>query len=201
MRYYIADCHFFHENMNNRMDMRGFFSKEEMNKYMIKQWNGRVKRNDEVVILGDLSYGNAKETETVLQTLNGVKTLIIGNHERYLNDKAFNKALFKKISYYEEMNDNKRKVILSHYPIFCYNGQNRLDELGNPKTYMLHGHTHNTDDQTLVDKFIQETKKIKRFISGKEISIPCNIINCFCMRSDYVPLTLDEWIVVDKKSS
>ena len=24
--------------------------------------------------------------------------------------------------------------------------------------------------------------------------IPCNMINCFCMYSDYVPLTLDEWI-------
>ena len=25
------------------------------------------------------------------------------------------------------------------------------------------------------------------------------MINCFCMFSDYVPLTLDEWIEVDRK--
>ena len=25
------------------------------------------------------------------------------------------------------------------------------------------------------------------------------MINCFCMFSDYVPLTLDEWIQADKK--
>jgi hypothetical protein len=28
--------------------------------------------------------------------------------------------------------------------------------------------------------------------------IPCQMINCFCMRSDYRPLTLDEWIALDR---
>ena len=39
MRYYIADCHFFHRKMNTEMDKRGFESVEEMNEYMIKKWN------------------------------------------------------------------------------------------------------------------------------------------------------------------
>ena len=39
MRYYISDLHFFHENMNTRMDKRGFESVEVMNEYMISQWN------------------------------------------------------------------------------------------------------------------------------------------------------------------
>ena len=30
------------------------------------------------------------------------------------------------------------------------------------------------------------------------VGIPCQMINCFCMFSDYVPLTLDEWIQLDK---
>ena len=54
MRYYIADCHFYHSAMNERMDKRGFKTVEEMNEYMIQQWNGRVRKNDEIVILGDL---------------------------------------------------------------------------------------------------------------------------------------------------
>ena len=29
--------------------------------------------------------------------------------------------------------------------------------------------------------------------------IPCNMINCFCMFSDYQPMTLDEWIEIDRK--
>ena len=56
MRYYIADLHFFHEAMNPRMDNRGFSDVEEMNEYMISKWNGKVRKNDDVVIIGDLSW-------------------------------------------------------------------------------------------------------------------------------------------------
>lgn len=31
---------------------------------------------------------------------------------------------------------------------------------------------------------------------GKKQKIPCNMINCFCMYSDYEPLTLNEWIIL-----
>ena len=54
MRYYIADLHFYHGAMSDRMDCRGFSSVEEMNEYMIGKWNGKVRENDEVVIIGDL---------------------------------------------------------------------------------------------------------------------------------------------------
>ena len=33
---------------------------------------------------------------------------------------------------------------------------------------------------------------------GETQHIPCNMINCFCMYSNYQPLTLDEWIACDK---
>ena len=39
MRFYIADLHFFHANMNYEMDMRGFENAEQMNEYMIARWN------------------------------------------------------------------------------------------------------------------------------------------------------------------
>ena len=108
--------------------------------------------------------------------------------------------MFEEIADYKEFNDNRRKVVCSHYPMFCYNGQYRLNEDGSPKTYMLYGHVHNTYDEHLVDCFIKETRNTKRCVYGKgDIEIPCNMINCFCMFSDYVPLILDEWIVLDDK--
>lgn len=54
MRYYIADLHFCHSNLNQRMDRRGFEDANSMNEYMIRQWNSRVRHGDEVVIIGDL---------------------------------------------------------------------------------------------------------------------------------------------------
>ena len=60
MRYYIADLHFCHSNLNQRMDRRGFEDANAMNEYMIRQWNSRVR-----------------------------KYLIVGNHDRYLDNNSF----------------------------------------------------------------------------------------------------------------
>lgn len=201
MRYYISDLHFYHANMNTQMDQRGFASFEEMNEYMIEQWNQKVRKNDEVVILGDFSIAKGEKTNELLHRLKGKKYLIVGNHDRFLNDKTFDRNLFKWIEPYMELNDNKRKVILSHYPVFCYNGQYRLNDQGEPKVYMLYGHVHNTFDELLINHFQNITREQKRMVyhANEERPIPCNMINCFCMFSDYTPLTLDEWIEVDAK--
>lgn len=201
MRYYISDLHFFHSNLNDRMDKRGFVSGEAMNEYMIRRWNDRVHKNDEVVILGDLSVGKAEETNEIIQRLKGKLYLITGNHDRFLQKKEFDASRFVWVKPYGEIHDNNRRVILSHYPVFCYNGQYLRDKKGNPRTYMLYGHVHNTYDEFLINQFIQRTRSSVRKVRGSEepMAIPCNMINCFCMFSDYVPLTLDEWIELDKK--
>ena len=200
MRYYIADPHFFHGALNTKMDRRGFESVEAMNEHMLRQWNRKVRKNDEVVILGDLSWGKAEETNELLDRLNGRLYLIQGNHDRFLKNKDYNAGRFVWIKPYEELQDNKRKVILCHYPIMCYNGQYRVDENGNPKVYMLYGHVHDTQDQRLLERFqaiTRETASVSP--GGKARQIPCNMINCFCMYSDYVPLTLDEWIACERR--
>ena len=200
MRYYIADSHFFHEALNTKMDKRGFENVEKMNDYMVEKWNTRVRNNDDVVILGDLSWGKAKETNELLERLNGRLYLIEGNHDRFLKNKEYNAGRFVWIKPYEELKDDKRKVVLCHYPIMCYKGQYHVDENGNPKVYMLHGHVHDTMDQRLLEQFQEITRESQvEGRDGRKHNIPCNLINCFCMYSDYTPLTLDEWIVCDRK--
>ena len=199
MRYYISDTHFCHRSLLDKMDVRGFESVEEMNEYMIDQWNQKVGKRDEVVILGDFSWGNAEETMDILRRLHGRKFLIRGNHDHFLDDKAFDPSLFGWVKDYAELNDNRRKVVLSHYPIVFYNGQYRRHENGNPKTYMLHGHIHNTQDQVYLNAFKDYLSKQNHIsIGGGLESVPCQIINCFCVDSDYVPMTLDEWIEIEK---
>lgn len=197
MRYYISDLHFFHNTLNTQMDCRGFASAEEMNTYMIHQWNSRVRHNDEVVILGDFSFGNAVETNCILRQLKGTLYLIKGNHDHFVDDKQFDGARFVWIKPYAEIKDNKKKMVLSHYPIVCYNGQNRVNGEGNPLTYMLYGHVHDTLDQQLVMRFQEMTRQTMR----GENPIPCHMLNCFCMYSNYVPLTLEEWITLHEKGA
>ena len=190
MRYYISDLHFYHDALNHVMDQRGFRDEQDMNEYMIHQWNRRVRKNDEVVVLGDLSMEKWDKTKEVLDQLKGKIYLIQGNHDRFIKDKDFDASRFIWVRSYAEMHDNGRKIILSHYPVLCYNGQNRLSKHGNPKTYMLHGHVHDTLDQRLLEQFQEITRNTMR----GEAPIPCNLLNCFCMYSQYVPLGLDEWI-------
>ena len=186
------------------MDKRGFSDVEEMNRYMIERWNGKVRKNDEVVILGDFSWGKVEQTSELLSQLNGTLFMIRGNHDYFLDNQEFDKSRFVWIKDYAEIHDNRRKVVLCHYPIMCYNGQYRLDRKGNSKTYMLYGHVHDTFDQRLLEQFADITRKSKRMTLGQdgeqeEMFIPCNMINCFCMYSDYEPLTLDEWIICQEK--
>lgn len=201
MRYYISDLHFFHERLNQSLDCRGFASAEQMNAYIVERWNEKVRQGDDVVILGDVSAGSAEQTNEILRKLNGNLYLIQGNHDHFLKHRRFDSSLFRWVKEYEELRDNKRKVILCHYPVFCYNGQYRLDEEGNARNYMLYGHVHNSQDEVLVNEFVMQTRRTlyqSRYADGPE-PIPCHMINCFCMFSDYTPLSLDEWIAVDEK--
>ena len=200
MKRYIADCHFSHKTLLTAMDKRPFETVEEMNEHMIMQWNETVQASDEVYILGDFSFASAAETAEILKRLKGRKILIIGNHDYYLSNRNFPKDLFEWADHYKEIHDFKRKVILCHYPVFCYPGQYRVSSVTGPYAYMLYGHVHNTRDERLLNRFIKETREsVYRPIGEKEEQkIPCNMINCFCMFSDYRPLTLDEWIEVDR---
>ena len=199
---YIADCHFYHDRICREMDNRGFSGFEEMNEHMIAQWNARVTSRDDVYILGDFCITRGDAAERILDRLNGKLHLIIGNHDKYLEDKRFEAwHWFRSVEHYQEIRDNGRTVILSHYPVFCYKGQYRRDKEGRPLTYMLYGHVHNTHDEVLINRFIMETRATlaKSRHADQPEPIPCNMINCFCMFSNYQPLTLDEWIVTDRK--
>ena len=172
MRLYISDLHFHHEALLNHLDHRPF-------------------------VLGDISQGNVENSVKVLNRLNGKLSLMIGNHDSFAQKTKFltTSTRFRKISHYTEISDNNRKVILSHYPIMFYNGQFEQNSKGEYTTYMLYGHVHNSFDEVLINHFIEEAEKYKRETrDGSVISTPFQMINVFCMFSDYQPLTLDEWI-------
>ncbi len=200
MIYYIADCHFYHATLNTKMDKRGFSDVTEMNEYMIDKWNNKVTNADTVVILGDLSLGKVEETNELIHRLKGKLCLITGNHDKYVTSPDFDSGRFEWIDNYREVTDSQKKVICCHYPIPFYDGQYRKRHNGDPKTYMLYGHVHETRDEDLMKQIIDLIRQTPYYPIGSEneSTIPCNMINCFCKRSDYTPLTLVEWIKLNK---
>jgi calcineurin-like phosphoesterase family protein len=128
----ISDTHFGHEKtctVFKRADgspLRPFSSAEEMDEYMVKAWNERVRPNDKVYHLGDVAI--AKRGLDTLGRLNGDKVLIKGNHDIFkLKDYTTH---FRDIRGYHVMNG----LILSHVPIH----EQQLGRFG----ANIHGHLH-----------------------------------------------------------
>lgn len=202
MKLYISDLHFFDEKLLTQMDNRGFADVEAMNTYMLDQWNSAVRGGDQVIVLGDLfSTKDADEVNWILKRLTGKICLIEGNHDcRWLKKEGVNLNRFEWIRHYAEFDDHGYTVVASHYPNFCYNHQHVRKTDGSHRTYMLYGHVHNSYDELLVNQFQNITRQtIVTNAQGIEGPIPCHMVNCFCMFSDYKPLSLDEWIKLDEK--
>ena len=60
---------------------RGFKDEFEMDDYIVEQWNSVVKKKDVTWILGDVTF--EKSTPYILlNQLNGIKKIILGNHDQ-----------------------------------------------------------------------------------------------------------------------
>lgn len=84
--WFISDTHFGHENILKFTDSNGnlirgskFSNVDEMDEYMIQQWNSVVRPEDKVYHLGDVLMD--KKKFYLLARLNGHKRLVRGNHD------------------------------------------------------------------------------------------------------------------------
>ena len=76
-----SDTHFGHENVVAYC-RRPFKNASEMDAVMQKRWNGAIRKDDDVLFLGDLSYGNGRQPDcTWLSRLNGNVHFLRGNHD------------------------------------------------------------------------------------------------------------------------
>lgn len=139
MIYFIADLHFFHENMIKRKN-RPFQNAAQMNRKLIQNWNQYVRPNDEIYILGDLSWGGEEETRALLQQLQGKKYLILGNHDRMFLQNEKWQDIFVWMKHYYELSYEGHKFVLFHYPIEEWNGYFK-------GYFHLHGHQHNGEEE------------------------------------------------------
>ena len=126
----ISDPHFHHENII-KYENRPFDNAEQMTKTIIKNWNKVVKRDDEVFCLGDICFKNKEVTTEIVQQLNGIKTLILGNHDRSKSKKWWQEVGFQEVSKYLIIVGDF--YILSHEPIYLTEAMLYAN---------IHGHIH-----------------------------------------------------------
>lgn len=139
MKYYIADTHFGHANIIKHSN-RPFSSVEEMDDALVENWNSVVSSKDEVYFLGDFCFKSASHKPLYyLERLNGIKYLIVGNHDKELLKDSEAKKHFRFIRDVAVINDLDTRIVLCHYPMVEWNGYFR-------GVLHFYGHIHNNKE-------------------------------------------------------
>lgn len=134
-RWATSDTHFFHKNIFKHCpETRPWSSLEEMHEAMIDIWNSHVKPTDHIYLLGDVSFGKREETAAILHKLHGEKFLILGNHDKVVQQKGVREN-FVWIQHYSQINVDGSTVVLFHYPIQEWNRCHK-------GSIHLYGHLH-----------------------------------------------------------
>jgi len=130
--WFISDHHFWHQNIIGYTSRDNDFSSvTEMNKYLIKEHNSVVKKNDWVYMLGDFCLNNKEECKKLVSQLRGNLFLVLGNHDRHPMAWYYDCG-FKKV--YDAPIIFDKWFILSHQPI---------EYISPSMPYVnIHGHTH-----------------------------------------------------------
>lgn len=169
MIFYTSDLHFGHINCLS-FDNRPFENIEVMEEEMVRRWNGRVDKSDTVYILGDIFYKYKKDKESILNSLNGQKILIMGNHDGEIVKSDKLKSCFIQIDKMAYVKDGKYKIVMCHFPIASWNGRNY-------GSLHFYGHIHSSSGN------------VYSFMNNLE-----NAYNVGCMINNYVPCTVEEVI-------
>lgn len=140
--FFTSDTHFFHKNIITYTE-RPFNNIKEMNDKIVENWNKVVPKDAIVFHLGDVSLtANPGELNDLLNKLNGIKYLIIGNHEKDALGKEYIRnhwagiydvaEIFVKD---EEITYKEQHIVMCHYPMIVWNASHR-------GSWQLFGHVH-----------------------------------------------------------
>ena len=174
----ISDTHFGHAGVckflrnDGVTKLRPWDDPEEMDEYMVRAWNERVRPKDKVYHLGDVVI-NRKHL-TTLGRLNGDKVLIRGNHDIFkLEDYT---PYFRDIRGYHVMSG----MILSHIPVH----EESLGRFG----VNVHGHLH-------ANRVMRRAESTAEFMERGVRSWIDPRYHCVCVElTDFAPILLEDMI-------
>ena len=113
-----SDLHFGHEKII-QYESRPYKSTYDMDKALIKNWNSVVSGADLVYVLGDFSFHSKDETTRIVNSLNGKKILVMGNHDMGRSIKWWYDTGFYNVSKHPIIIN--QFTVLQHEPPSYYN--------------------------------------------------------------------------------
>lgn len=141
MEWFTSDLHFGHKNIL-QFTNRPAETVDEMDQWIIDQWNSVVDERDDVYIVGDFSFHKSARTRDIIHELNGKLHLILGNHDKHL--KAAILAQFMSVDKMHtvkipdpEAHQGIQRIVLCHYAMRVWDHSHR-------GAWHLYGHSHGT---------------------------------------------------------
>ena len=178
--YFIADMHFCHKRIDELVPRE----RDWINK-LIYNWNNTVYPNDVVIIVGDacLDIQKYKCCQRYIQSLNGVKILIRGNHDRFEKGKLLDNGYFMVVPHLllrVKTNKGSYNIFIHHEPLEKKDFEKIKMSYNRHIHIHIHGHTH------LNTPFVY-----------KKYGIP--FFNVSCEVLDYTPVHVGTIIYIAKQ--
>jgi len=173
----VSDTHFGHAGVcrflrEDGTKLRPWDNPEDMDEFMVKAWNQRVRPNDKVYHLGDVVIN--KRALKTLGRLNGDKVLIRGNHDIFRDTEY--REYFRELRAYHVMNG----CILSHVPVH----EASLGRFG----VNIHGHLHANRVKRVIG--IDTLGTAPELVYGTEPDVR---YHCVCVeQTDFAPILLED---------
>lgn len=107
----------------------------EMTELMLEKFNSMVKPEDDLYLVGDVSFGGKTKIESFISRLNGRKHLILGNHDYVIRRQQHLRSYFVRVDERRSVSLGDHRFVMSHEPkaewADCHKG-----------VIHLHGHLH-----------------------------------------------------------
>lgn len=174
MIYLESDSHYFHKRVIEYCK-RPYSSVEDMNEKLIKNHNRTVPSSGTTYHMGDFIFSRKKEEiKQVISSLNGNHYFLRGNHDdwhRSIIQELVSEMAGKIIGFgpYLEINHNKIKVVLCHYPFVVFNKSHH-------GSINFYGHCHSNMEE--------------KYNRGKQMDV--GVDNIFKLKGEYRPISIDE---------
>jgi len=116
---------------------RPFSDPEEMNEFMVQEWNAVVGKGDTVYHLGDFALASPKNTRLILERLKGKKYLCRGSHD---------KSAIKCAKYFEDIFTSRLISIGGHH-IFLAHHCHKVWASSHYNSWHVFAHSHGGLDE------------------------------------------------------
>ena len=112
--FFTSDWHIGHENVLKFCN-RPFDDLVDMHKKIVKRFNATVTPNSVTYFLGDMGLCSQTVLKDVIDQLNGVKVLVLGNHDKKMH--GMYNCGFDVVLYSADIYIHNERVTMSHCPL------------------------------------------------------------------------------------